>query len=414
MLTNLNARLLRMSTTLLLSVCGAATAESTLTSRETVPDSADHTSLQNAAAVGHDGRFFLARNDGTFRLQIAGELQFRYYGTFNATSSVDDYESGFQHNRTRLEFRGNVIDPRLTYRILTNFNRETGVLELQDAYAEYELENNTRIRWGQFKLPFDRESFATGPTSVQGVEASVLSSIFRLDRSQGIMLNFQAERWQIHAALSDVRRALNTAYQSGAEAEFALTGRAEFRLGHAPWKQFRDQTAFRGDKTGFLIGLGGHWQQEGATGAPASTTGTVNLYQCTIDVGFEADGWNALAAYTGRVFDGTGDSVYDSGGLIQAGVFVSEKAELFARYTHLVPDDDRTGGHDDFAAVTGGLNWYFIPSSHALKFTGEVTWYPDPQADSASLVKAPDTAIGLLGDSDGGQFTLGLQMQLLF
>lgn len=396
----------------LLATCGTALAAgSALSSRELLLDAA---SLDDAATAGHDGRFFIASSDRKFKLQIGGELQFRYYGTFNATSSVDDYEGGFQHNRARLEFRGNVIDPKLTFRVLTNFNRETGLAELQDAYGEYELENKVKIRWGQFKLPFDREFFASNPTSVQSIEASVLSSIFRLDRAQGVMLNYQAERWQIYAAFSDGRRTTNTTYDASAEAEFAVTGRAEFRLGEAPWKQFRDQSAFRGDKTGFLIGLGGHWQQEGATGAPSSAAGTVNLYQYTLDVGFEGDGWNALAVYTGRVIDPAGDSLYDSGALIQAGVFVSEKAELFARYAHIFPDNDRSGGNDDFAAITGGLNWYFIPKSHAVKFTGEVNWYPDTQSKSASIVKAPDTGIGLLADNDGQQFTVGLQMQLLF
>ncbi|MCL4221698.1 MAG: hypothetical protein KJZ65_10070 [Phycisphaerales bacterium] len=410
-----NDCLLCTSSAMILSICGTATAaETSLSTRELLLDAASHTLLEDAATSGHDGRFFIASSDGKFKLQIGGELQFRYYGTFNATSSVDDYDGGFQHNRARIEFRGHVIEPKLTYRVLTNFNRETGVLELQDAYGEYELENKLKIRWGQSKLPFDREFFASNPWAVQGMEASVLSSVFRLDRSQGVMLSYQAERWQISAAISDGRRALNTTYESSAEAEFALTGRAEFRLGEAPWKQFRDQSAFRGDKNGLLIGLGGHWQQEGSTGAPSYATGTVNLYQYTLDVGFEGDGWNALAVYTGRIIDGADDSLYDSGALIQTGVFVSEKAELFARYARIFPDDARSGGNDDFAAITGGFNWYFIPGSHALKFTGEVTWYPDTQSESGSIIKTPDTAVGLLGDDEDSQFTVGFQMQLLF
>lgn len=399
---------------LFLSICGAAMgAEPALSSRELLLDAASREAGEDAATAGHDGRFFISSTDGKFRLQIGGELQFRYYGTFDATSSGDDYEGGFQSNRVRLEFRGHVIDPKLTYRILTNFNRETGLLELQDGYAEYELENKIKIRWGQFKLPFDREFFASNPWAVQGIEASVLSLVFRLDRSQGIMLSYQAERWQFSAAATDGRRAGNTTYDSTSEADFALTGRVEFRVGEASWKQFRDQTAFRGDNNGLLIGLGGHWQQEGATGSPSSATGTANLYQYTIDVGFEGDGWNALAVYTGRVID-TDASLHDSGALVQAGVFISDRAELFARYARIFPDDDRSGGSDDFSAFTGGLNWYFIPHSHAAKFTGEMTWYSDPQSGSGSIVKAPDTGIGLLSDSDGGQVSIGMQMQLLF
>lgn len=376
-------------------------------------DVSERSTTLDTPIAGHDGHFFVASTDGKFKLQIGGELQFRYYGTFDATSSADNYDGGFQHNRARLEFRGYVIDPRVTYRILANFNRDTGLLELQDAYAEYELKNKVKVRWGQFKLPFDREFFASSPWAVQGIEASLASSVFRLDRSQGIMFSYQAERWQVATAVSDGRRAGNTTYDSTCEADIAMTARVEFRLGAAPWKQFRDQTAFRGDKNGFLIGLGGHWQQEGSTGAQSSTTGTANLYQYTIDVGFEGNGWNALAAYTARLIDAD-DALHDSGALVQAGVFVTDSAEIFARYARIFPENKRSGGNDDFSAITGGFNWYFMPNSHALKLTGELTWYPDTQADSASIVRAPDTGIGLLGDSDGGQVGIGMQMQLLF
>ena len=93
---------------------------------------------------------------------------------------------------------------------------------------------------------------------------------------------------------------------------------------------------------------------------------------------------------------------------------VTEGQVLFARYAQVLPDDDRSGGSDSFAAITGGVNWYFVPGSHAAKLSAELTYYPDTQADSASIVRAPDTGIGLAPDSDGAQLGLGLQMQIIF
>ena len=383
---------------------------------ELLADASLHASLlSDSATPGHDGRFFLASADGANRLNIGGEFQFRYLGNFGADSpaSSADYTGGFQLNRTRLEFRGNVIDPKLTYRVLVNFNA-SGTLVLQDAYSEYELDNGLKIRWGQFKLPFDREFYATAPTQTQTIERSLVNSIFRLDRSQGIQLAYEADRWRLTGAISDGSRASDTPFTSAAEADIALTGRAELRLGDAGWRQFRDQTSFRDDKTGALLGLGGHWQQEGITGAPSGSTGTQDLFAYTADASYEGGGWNLLAAVNGRVIEYSGASIHDLGFIVQGGVFVTDHAEVFARYAHIIPDSDRPGGTDDFGAITAGLHWYFVPRSHAAKLTAEVTYYPSAQADSGSLVTSPNTGVGLLADTDDGQIGLGLQMQVLF
>jgi hypothetical protein len=394
----------------------AAPDTGTELARELLSDAGARASFQSSGATaGHDGRFFLASSDGNFKLQASGEVQFRYYSTFGAQDDGgNDIASGFQLNRTRLDLRGHVLDPKLTFRILTNFNRDGGTLELQDAYGEYELENGLKIRWGQFKLPFDREFFATSATQTQTIEPSIVSSVFRLDRSQGIQLSYEAERWRAFGAFSDGRRALNTAYYNEAEADIALTGRAEVRFGEAGWRQFRDQSAFRGDKSGALVGVGGHWQQDGATGAPSSAGDNTDLFAWTADAGYEADGWSVLGGVTGRAIDWDDGSYTDWGVFAQGGVFLSDHAELFARYARIMPDDGRSGGSEDFSAITAGVNYYFVPGSHAAKLSAELTCYPDAQADSASLVRAPDTGVGIGPDSEDGQWGLGIQMQMVF
>lgn len=57
----------------------------------------------------------------------------------------------------------------------------------------------------------------------------------------------------------------------------------------------------------------------------------------------------------------------------------------------------------DFAAITAGRHCYSIPKSHALKLSAEVTHYPDAQADSASIVRAPDKGVGLRPDGAAGR-----------
>jgi phosphate-selective porin OprO/OprP len=382
---------------------------------EALADSQTRTSLLSTGGVaGHDGRFFIGSADGNFRLQIGGDLQVRYYGGFGADDgSGDHYEGGFQNQRTRLDFRGHIISPKLTYRVQANFNRNGGGFELQDAWGEYALENGLKIRWGQFKLPFDRERVVSS-TATQTLERSLVDAVFNLDRSQGVQLSYQAERWRISAAFSDGRRASNSEWTSAAEADFAFSARTEFRFGDAGWGQYRDLTSFRGDQSGLLIGLGGHWQQDGSTAAPAGARGTIDLFQYTADIGLEGGGWSLFGAVVGRSIRDHDDSFSDWGFLVQGGVFLNDNAELYARYARVMPDDDRPGGTDDFSAISAGMNWYFIPGSQAAKLTAEVTWYPDTQADSSSLISAPNSGLGLLRDVDGGQVAFGAQMQLLF
>ncbi|MBX3363135.1 MAG: hypothetical protein KF866_00085 [Phycisphaeraceae bacterium] len=385
---------------------------------EVQADAATRTSLMaDAGSVEHSGgRFSVVSADGNYKLQVGGDIQFRYFGVIGADSDAtnENYEGGFQTGRARVDIGGHIVNPQMTFRILANVNRGTGAFELQDAYGEYLLDENWRVRCGQFKLPFSREFFSTNPTQVLAIERSLTDAVFRLDRSQGVQVSYQEDRWRIFGAFSDGRRNLSTDITNAAEADFALTGRLETRIGEAGWRQFRDLSAFQGDKFGMLLGLAGHWQQEGSTGALSGSTSTVDLFAYTADVGIEGNGWNAFAAVMGRIIDVEDETLHDIGFVVQGGVFVDPQIELFARYAHIMPDSDRTGGNDDFGAITVGATYFFVPRSHAVKFTAEVTYYPSSTSDSASVISAPNTGIGLLSDNDGGQVGIGAQLTIVF
>ncbi len=75
------------------------------------------TLLQDSMTAGHDGRrFFLASADGSFRMNINGQLQFRYIynnrndATSGAVAGKDD-TMGFQFRRSKLTFSGHIGDP---------------------------------------------------------------------------------------------------------------------------------------------------------------------------------------------------------------------------------------------------------------------------------------------------------------
>ena len=70
---------------------------------EMVADADERSSLLAGGTAGHDGGFYLASDDGAFKLGINGFVQFRYYAGFrdedNTVGDADDFSSGFQMRR---------------------------------------------------------------------------------------------------------------------------------------------------------------------------------------------------------------------------------------------------------------------------------------------------------------------------
>lgn len=389
---------------------------------------ADAASRQTLAAPGpgtggHDGRFFVQSTDDLYRLELRAEAQFRFYSVFDAeddtppAGDAEDITTGFEHTRNRIDFRARLYGDQLRIRLRGDFARNGGRFRLVDNYFSYELGGGWSVQAGQYKIAYDREFSKIRGTSGLAVERSLTSTIFRVNRSQGVQIKYDAGDWRAFGTVSDGRAAANTAFTNAAEADIALTGRFELRIGDAGWRQFGDATSFQGADTGVLLGLGGHWQQDGRDLGPVRATGTTNLFMYTADVSYEGDGWNAMAVFYGRTIDPSGEgereTFTDLAFVTQGGLFVSEQTELFARYEHIFPDSDRENS-DDFPGFIVGANWYMIPGSHAVKVTGQVMWYPEAQAGSSSVVNAPNSNVGLLPDDDDNQVAIVGQIQLLF
>ncbi|KAA0217237.1 MAG: hypothetical protein DYG94_01640 [Leptolyngbya sp. PLA3] len=361
---------------------------------------------------GHDGKFFVNSGDKAFRLNIGGQLQFRYNTTFRddpGPGPDDDLSVGFHTRRTRLEFTGHIYE-KWNFKVVGGFSRSTGLFILEDAILSYKFGNDVTVTWGQFKLPILREESLSSKYQL-AADRSVANEAFNQDRSQGVQVHWQGEQVRLFAVISDGIRAVNTAYNAPAEADIALTARAELRLGQAGWKKYDDFTSFRGDDRGALIGAALHWQSAGETNPSAAGSTDTLLY--TVDAAWEGGGWNLFAAFIGRLVDAPGGSdLSDFGAVAQGGVFVCDHTELFARWDAVFPDSDQAA-HDDFHTVAVGANHYFIPESHTAKLTIDVQWFLDDQASSSSLVSVNE-GIGLLADTGDDQVTLRIQMQLLF
>lgn len=380
---------------------------------ELLADAQGRTSLLQAGTSGYDGKFFLASADGNYRLNVGGQVQFRYtIANAEEDDNGDDDEDtaiGFSLPRTRLNFSGNLFNPNFTYYIQGDFDRDGGEFGLLDAFGKYQFQNNWSVRFGQFKLPLLREELVSSKYQL-AVDRSVVNSIFGQGRSQGIEFGFQQENFRGAFAFSDGVGTANTDYVSGVEADYALTGRVEFKWAGA-WSQFEDFTSWTNSDFAGMVGGAIHWQDGGETIGTSDT----ELLQYTIDASIEGNGWNVFGAFIGAHGENDEtDSDFDTFGVVvQGGIFVQEQTELFARYDVVIPDDDDDNGGDDdpFNTLTAGVNYYFIPRSHAAKFTADFAYFFDEMADSGV---SPNSNVGLLPSDDDGNWALRLQMQILF
>jgi len=350
-------------------------------------------------------------------VRVDGLLQFRYTGVFDAEdadSGNDDYVGGFSVARARIGVKGEVADSRISYRISGQFGAREGDFRVNDGYVDLGLAEGWSLRLGQFKLPFTRE-FDVSPTKLVLVDRSLSDALFRGGRTQGISLGFRGDRIRVRGTIGDGRLSRNTQAGDAREADStALTARFDLRLGDAPWSEYTDMSSFRGRPVGTLLGAAAHWQRDGiATTLSGLDDGTVDLLGYTADASIEGNGWSAAGSFFGQTFDDGETSLTDLAFSLQGAAFVTEKIELAARTSVIFPDDDRANGGDAFSQTSLGINVFMIPESHAVKFSCEVSYFPEDQVASGSLVGAA-LSNGVLADSDEHQFAVIAQMQIVF
>lgn len=426
---------------------------------ETMADAETRSSLLAAGSTaGYDNSrntFFLASDDGAWRLNVGGYVQFRYYLNFRDDGdgngdgiTEEDFESGFENRRTKIIFDGNVAT-NIFYKIQGNFSStDSGRFTLEDAYGGYRWDNGFYTKFGQFKLPFLREELVSSAMQL-AADRSLTNEIYNQGRAQGIELGYEQEDWRAMLAFSDGFNSANSLLNSdsapqfsansaqslygfsnnGGEADWAFTGRFEYKFA-GDWKAFKDFTSFPGSDFACLLGVAGHVEQSDNNVTADVTGDGVPDFQgettyggWTVDLSLEGDGWNFFIAGNGQHWNdnliavpaGTpaDNSADDYGLVVQGGWFIPNTDwELFARYDVTFADADRTGpgstADDTFNTITAGTNWYW--SGHAAKFTFDVQYFIDDQP----VLTGPRPDIGYLGDDDEGEITLRFQFQFLF
>lgn len=373
--------------------------------------------LGDAGGAGHDGRFFLASEDGSFRLNVQGLMQTRYTINYRENGVDDDFAPGFSVHRTRLKLTGHVLDEDLAFEVESGWTPARDELTLLDAFIKYRLGDHVRVRAGRGILKFWRE-FHMPVDKLLTAERSLTSFVFTQNRSEFAELRYRDDGLTVHGAFSNGFRSFNRSFDDHA-ADFAFTLRGDAKL-DGTWEQLEDgYFSPPGSEFAMAFGVGVHYEQ--SPNVPTSNLEEQKLLAWTADVIAKGDRWHLFGAAVGHhIFDQggvAGEDFVDLGFLVQGSYALSDKLELLARYDVIVPDNDRPA-NDVFSTALVGMNYYF--AGYAARFSAALLYFPDPtsgtQAGYFAGAGARSPVSGNFGTlaSEDEQFSALLQFQLLF
>jgi len=383
----------------------------------------------NGLLAGWDGGFFLQDPDGRFRLELDGQIQSRFVFNRLREPSRDRTRSGFEVTRTELTLSGWIINPNVEYLIRTDATRDepglvTGLYYLRDAWVRYRFDNDWALRLGQFKLPFNREELV--PSEYQQlIERSLINESFGIGRSQGIELQWTGVDQSVTIATSDgpadeiggdepfglvdsAPRVNTPALRE--DVEWALAVRWE-RLLAGDWRQFRDLTSPPDDPFGLLLGVAVHGTKTENNGEPTVTRDEQDWLGATFDLSAE---WGGASLFGSVIYQHVNNAAFGQfdlwGVVVQGGVYVAPRHELYARWEYgWYKEDIENFVVGDLNVVTVGWNWFI--DGHDAKLSVDAGL----SLDELDRAWEADIA-GWRVDSEGDehQFVLRTQFQLLF
>jgi hypothetical protein len=372
-----------------------------------------------AAELRSDAGAYSVLNSSAANLQVTAAARFGYGINLRDNSSLandDETTVGFGFQDVEVRLTGQVTDS-INATISFDFgpdenadlgsSSDTGTANLEDAYADWTVNEGFSLRVGQFIQAFSAGRNISEYHMMGAFRSSAQSVLGDNAYSQGIEAHFGGDNWGAAVGFSDGPRSANTAFNSSAESDYAFNGRFDF-FSDSDKARFDDRAAWRGQSAGWRIGAGGFWATTGDTNPSGAEDEFLSF---TVDGAYEGDGWGVYAAGFWQNIDLDGAGSEDNfGGEIGANMFFSDQLEGFARYDIVIFDQDFIGTEDTFQAINVGVNYYFVPESHAAKFTADLGWAFD---DTRGIPSEGALGGGYLGDSDG-EINLAFMLQFMF
>ncbi len=296
--------------------------------------------------------------------------------------------------RLRLVFQGNAAGPALTYYVqlaFANLDTETDLrLPLRDAYVTWTPARALHVRLGQMKVPFSRQR-VTSSSALQMVDRSIVVTELNLDRDVGVQM-FSKDLLGIGA----LGYALGVFGGEGRNRPGRAAGLLySARLEAWPLGSFDDTVegdVLRGQPWRIALGSSVAYNQN--TNRPLSTIGTpypagdVGYAHAGVDAIVKKRGWSLLSELMFRraardaqtvVVNGASTTIQSRSGwgaYVQGGRMVTNRLEISARYSRLLPSSGTDPTFVSSRELGGGLSYYI--NRHDLKIQGDYFRVTDP------------------------------------
>lgn len=351
---------------------------------------------------GH-GILNLTDQDSTWSMKMGLHLQFQTSGEWEDPDfSFSEANTSVLVRRARLKFDGFVYSPKLTYKFILGLsNRDmsggsaytsNSPRYILDAYINWAFYKNFEVRFGQAKLPGNREHL-TSSAKLQLVDRSLLDKTYTIDRDLGMQLRHHFklfDKFLIREAFA-ISQGEGRNITSGNIGGFQYTSRLEF----LPFGDFIKKGDYVGgdlfrEKTPKLA-IGATYDFNNNAVKTGSNQGRYmlteeGLYETDIatvfvDAMFKYRGFSFMAEFADRWAkdpvaknrDGslTGDEVQvGKGWNLQSGYLFGNNIEISGRYTSI--NFDQGMSHTIRDQYTIGVSKYIM--GHNLKIQSDISY----------------------------------------
>lgn len=363
---------------------------------------------QDSLNYPHDENIVYIPRDSSMLLNFSVRMQNRIDINSRNAANFEPTNVQFNIRRFRLKSDGYMINPRLSYKIEISLSRsDVGGLPdgmaniLLDASIHYDFTPKLGLRFGQFKLPGNRQRVISSQ-NLQMVDRSIVNSNYNLDRDIGLLLDYKIKlgsaplKYAVALTNGEGRNVLSASEAlNRQELNLALTQRVEY----LPFGSFQDGGDYfeadllREERPKLSVGAGYYYNNDalrtqGQLGRYLYDTRDIsNLFA---DFMFKYHGLSLMGEYMKMdsknpvtVQDGNYRVVENGSGYMLQGGFVWPSLwEITARYAQVRPNEQVEAFQQPETEMLLGLNKYI--RGHRIKIQSDAGYIIDKSIEVGS------------------------------
>ena len=334
--------------------------------------------------LGYKKGFYFRTRDDKFFMRMTGRIQMRY-GYEDLDNKVDEEDnSSFSLRRARLKWDGYAYKDfkyKIELALRSQGTKDTGTedgdrakaVELFDWWAEYKKYPFAKIRFGQWKVPFNRQRVVSS-SKLQMIDRAFAQDVFTMGRQIGTMVsgNLFDNKMEYYAGI----------FNGNGRNEKSNGNNEHLYIARVSWNPFGGFGKGIGEQISDLA-----WSEKPKAHLSAAiafdsaadetialegigkvTSDNVDRTSIVGEYGLKYKGFSTSAEFYWRKYDNVGGkSIIDRGFFVQGGYFLIPKhLEIAGRYS-LVDYDNRREA-DAVREATAGINYFFAGQSKKLQF----------------------------------------------